>query len=181
MKPEIATIVMAFSSDPIARWVWPDSAAYLEHCPRFIEAFGGKAFEHNTAYYAPEGGAALWLPPGVEPDQEAMAEIMQTTVDAKRQVEMDGFFEQMAQNHPTGPHWYLPVIGVDPPKQGQGIGSKLMRQALERCDRDGLPAYLESSNPRNISLYERHGFKIVGKIQSGSSPEMFPMLREPIT
>lgn len=179
MKPEIATIVMAFSTDPIARWVWPDSATYLEHCPKFAEAFGGKAFEHNSAYYAPEGGTALWLPPGVQPDQDTMMELMQTSVPEQRHPEMNAFFEQMGQHHPTMPHWYLPMIGVDPAKQNQGIGSKLMKQALKRCDQDRLPAYLESSNPRNISLYERHGFKIAGKIQSGSSPEMFPMLREP--
>ena len=54
-----------------------------------------------------------------------------------------------------------------------------MTHALQQCDRDRLLAYLESTNPRNITLYERHGFKALGQIQVGSSPPMVPMLRKP--
>jgi ribosomal protein S18 acetylase RimI-like enzyme len=61
--------------------------------------------------------------------------------------------------------------------QGQGHGEALMTFALERCDRDRVPAYLESSNPRNRSLYRRHGFEPLGEIQVGSSPPIVPMLR----
>ena len=85
----------------------------------------------------------------------------------------------MAAYHPDGPHWYLPMIGVNPAHQSKGLGAALLRQALERCDREGLPAHLESTNPRNISLYMRHGFVAVGEIQAGSSPTMVPMLRQP--
>lgn len=66
--------------------------------------------------------------------------------------------EQMGQFHPEEPHWYLPTLGVDPIFQNCGQGSALLRKALKQCDEDGLTAYLESSNPRNIPLYERHGF-----------------------
>jgi hypothetical protein len=48
---------------------------------------------------------------------------------------------------------------------------------LARADRDGLPAYLEASAPRNRALYERHGFEVVGEIQAGDSPPLWPMLR----
>jgi GNAT superfamily N-acetyltransferase len=68
---------------------------------------------------------------------------------------------------------------VDPARQGQKLGDKLMAHALARCDSDRLPAYLESSNPRNLSFYQRHGFEILGKIQVGSSPSIVPMLRKP--
>lgn len=85
----------------------------------------------------------------------------------------------MARHHPEVPHWYLPLIGADPARQGQGIGSALMRHALARCDSEGAAAYLESSNPRNIPLYQRHGFDILGTIQAGSSPVLTPMLRSP--
>ena len=70
--------------------------------------------------------------------------------------------------HPTEPHWYLPMIAMDPALQSRGYGSALLRAALARCDEDGLPAYLESSNPRNISIYRRHGFEATGTIQVGS-------------
>jgi GNAT superfamily N-acetyltransferase len=65
-----------------------------------------------------------------------------------------------------------------PCRQGQGHGSALLRHALERCDRDHLPAYLDATNPRNISLYERHGFERLGRIQVGTSPPLVPMLRK---
>jgi hypothetical protein len=52
-----------------------------------------------------------------------------------------------------------------------------MKHALALVDAQGLPAYLESSNPMNISLYKRHGFEEMGAIQSGSSPTVVPMLR----
>jgi ribosomal protein S18 acetylase RimI-like enzyme len=86
-------------------------------------------------------------------------------------------FEQMAKYHPSEPHWYLPLMGVDPAHQGKGHGDALMLYALQRCDRDQVPAYLESTNPRNISLYRRHGFEPLGAIQVGSSPTLVPMLR----
>ena len=88
-------------------------------------------------------------------------------------------FEQMASFHPHELHWYLPLIGVDPARQGQQLGDKLLAHALARCDADRLPAYLESSNPRNLGFYQRHGFETLGKIQVGSSPTIVPMLRKP--
>jgi GNAT superfamily N-acetyltransferase len=70
-------------------------------------------------------------------------------------------------------------MGIDPVHQGKGLGGALLEHAAAICDRDGAPAYLESSNPRNIPLYERHGFEALGRIQAGSSPTMVPMLRKP--
>ncbi len=85
----------------------------------------------------------------------------------------------MGKYHPSERHWYLPLIGVDPARQGNGYGSALMEHAVRRCDRDREPAYLESTNPRNIPLYERHGFERLGTVQVGSSPPVYPMLRKP--
>ncbi len=70
------------------------------------------------------------------------------------------------------------MIGVDPARQGGGIASALLAESLRAIDREGAIAYLESSNPRNIPLYERHGFEVIGEIQSGSSPGARPMLRK---
>ncbi len=85
----------------------------------------------------------------------------------------------MDEWHPEEPLWYLPLIGVEPNPQGRGIGGALMRHAVARCDQDEALAYLESSNPRNISLYERHGFEGMGEIQVGAAPLITPMLRRP--
>ena len=176
----VEVIVRAFSEDPTAQWVWPDPQQYAEHFPDFVMAFGGNAFEHGGAHYLPDmAGAALWLPPGVSPDEEAIGEVLQRSVPAERLEEVNAFFEQMDHYHPTDPHWYLPLIGVDPAYHRRGLGSALMKYALSQCDRDGTPAYLESSNSENIPLYERHDFVSLGTIQFGSSPPMCPMLRQP--
>jgi len=174
----ISTIVLGFVADPMARWVWRDSSQYLRVMPPFVDAFGGRAFEHGTADVAEEvRAAALWLPPGVEPDEAKMDAIMEETLRPEISEDIGVVMKGMAEHHPHAPHWYLPLIAADPNWIGQGLGTLLMKHALRRCDEEGVAAYLESSNPRNISFYERHGFKIVGKIQSGSSPVLTPMLR----
>jgi ribosomal protein S18 acetylase RimI-like enzyme len=178
--PVVDVITLGFSSDPMARWSFSDPHTYLTQMPALVKAFGGRAFDEGTAYCV-EGyaGAALWLPPGAEPDHEALDAIIDANVPAHIKADANGVFDQMAVYHPTEPHWYLPLIAVDPSCQGQGHGSALMREALVRCDRDGLLAYLESSNPRNITLYQRHGFEVMGTIQVGSSPPLTPMSRKP--
>ncbi|MCA6117186.1 GNAT family N-acetyltransferase [Bradyrhizobium sp. WSM 1738] len=174
----INTIVLGFATDPMARWAWPDPSVYLATMPRFVNAFGGRAFEHGTAYVT-QGihAVALWLPPGVEPDEARMGAIMEETLRPEISEDIASIMKGMAEHHPRVPHWYLPFIATDPIWFGQGLGTLLMKHALRRCDEEGIAAYLESSNPRNISLYERHGFKITGRIQSGSSPVLTPMLR----
>jgi len=178
--PAIDAVVLAFSSDPAARWTWPDPHAYLQHFPRFAKAFGGEAFRHASAYrVAGYAGAALWLPPDVHPDEDELMTLLQDTASEHIRNDVFAVLEQMGRYHPTDPHWYLPLIGVDPSQQGKGYGSALMQHALVPCDRDNKIAYLESTNPRNIPLYERHGFEILGTIQVGTSPPIFPMLRKP--
>jgi GNAT superfamily N-acetyltransferase len=175
----IGVVVLAFGADPVARWTWPDPAQYLAHFPAFVKAFGGKAFTHRGAYLAERhAGAALWLPPGIDPDEDALTALLQRTAPAGLQGDISALLEQMGRYHPSEPHWYLPLIGVDPARQSRGYGAALMRHALAACDRDGRPAYLESTNPRNIPLYERHGFELLGTIQAGTSPPLFPMLRK---
>ena len=174
----ISTIVLGFAADPMTRWVWPDSSEYLKMMPRFVKALGGRAFEHGGADIT-EGAraAALWLPPGVEPDDAEMGAVMEGTLRPDIAEDIGVVLKGMAEHHPHEPHWYLPLIAADPNWIGQGLGAWLMKHALRRCDEQGIAAYLESSNPRNISLYERHGFKIIGRIQRGPSPVVTPMLR----
>jgi GNAT superfamily N-acetyltransferase len=176
----IGVITLAFSSDPMARWALPDPATYLSVMPEIARAFGGNGFSHGTVHLVDGGlAAAMWLPPNVDPDSDRLAGITEEHVPKDRLDDMMHVFEKMDTYHPKEPCWYLPLIGVDPACQGRGYGSALLRHALDRCDRDGIIAYLESSNPRNISLYLRHGFVALGEIQVGSSPTLVPMLRQP--
>ena len=176
----VSTLTLAFAADPVVRWALEDPHAYAVYWPRFVEAFAGRAFESGTAHTV-EGFAAvaLWLPPGVGSDEATMAALAYEGSADSARVDLDGFFEQMGRFHPSIEHWYLPLAGVDPPAQGRGLGSMLLRHGLDLCDQSGLPAYLEATSPRNRDLYARHGFKEIGVIQEGASPPMWPMLRQP--
>lgn len=172
------TIMLAFAADPLARFASPTADTYLGSLLEFMTLFGGNAFDHSSAWIANDGqAAALWLPPGVEPEGEAMMALLPQVVPADRLEDLAGVFEGMESYHPEEKHWYLPIIGADPANLGQGLGGALMKHACVRIDHDGLPAYLESSNSRNISLYERHGFEVMGEIRSGAAPLVTPMYR----
>ncbi len=176
----IACVVAAFITDPLCRFAWPSPHQYLEAMPIAARAFGGASFDHGSADVA-EGfaGAGLWLPAGVHADGEALENAFRDTAEPDHLDDLLRTFEKMDEWHIDEPHWYLPLIGVEPIAQGRGVGGALLREATERADRDGLPAYLESSNPRNISLYERHGFVVMGEIRIGRGPVVTPMLRRP--
>lgn len=174
----IAAQVLAFASDPLLRWMLPDPARYLAFFPSVLRHYGGRAFDHGSAYRTGDFAAsALWLPPGVGPDEEALGAVMQEAVDPGRQQEVFGLLDQVGSAHPEEPHWFLPAIGVDPVRQGRGYGSALLEASLEACDREHRVAYLEASNPRNVPLYQRFGFEVSGEIQIGSSPLVVPMVR----
>jgi GNAT superfamily N-acetyltransferase len=85
------------------------------------------------------------------------------------------------ESHSVTPHWYLEAIGTDPGQQGKGLGSAVIRPVLERCDRDGVAAYLVSSNPLNLPFYQRHGFRLDGELSVPGGPTLYPMWRDPIS
>jgi ribosomal protein S18 acetylase RimI-like enzyme len=174
----IAVVTLAFSTDPVARWVYPDPADYLSYFPEFLQAFAGNSFTKGSAYVTPDlSGAALWLKPGVHSDDEALLALFSATVAENVQEDLFAVLAAMNSYHPKEPHWYLPNIGVDTAQQNKGIGAKLLEKSLADCDDAGMTAYLESSNPRNISLYNRFGFKALGTIQIGNAPPITPMVR----
>ena len=174
----LSIVLMGFSTDPFLRWICPEAENYLLFKEGF-DAFGGKALETNTTYVA-EGykGTALWLPPNTEADEERFIKAVEKNVAPEKHEPLFKILEEMEEYHPSETCWYLPIIAVDPYYQNQGIGSLLMKHALEKVDSDGVPAYLESSNPRNMSLYKRYGFETMGQIQEEDSPLIHPMIRE---
>jgi GNAT superfamily N-acetyltransferase len=176
----IDVLVRTFKADPVAQWIWPDSHQYHLYFPSFPKAFGGKAFTHGSAYYVDGyAAAALWLQPGVLPDEDMLNSIFQRSVSEHIQKDVITVFDQMSRYHPSEPHWHLPLMGVDPLKQSKGFGSALLQHALVQCDQDNKLAYLESSSPRSVPFYKRHGFELLGTIQLEASPSIFPMLRRP--
>lgn len=176
----LAVLTLAFSADPGVRWYFTAPPQFYAYFPAFSRAYGGKAFDHEAAYYVGDYvGAALWLPPGVQPDTDEIVDVMQEALSEEKLALVGEFIERVEKNHPDKPFWELAVLGVEPAQQRKGYGNLLMEPVLEECDREGIPAFLISSNVQNLSFYLRHGFEIVDTVQLPTMPPFFPMRREP--
>ena len=175
----VSVLTLAFADDPACRRLYPDPVQYLTFFPQFVRLYGGRAFEHGGAHFI-EGhsGAALWIPPDVHPDDEALEQLIEQSVEDTAKPELFDVYATMKLHHPEEPHWFLPLIGIDPFLQGQGHGMTLMTYGLKACDRDGVPAHLDSTHPRNIPFYERFGFELLATIEIGGHPPVYPMRRQ---
>jgi ribosomal protein S18 acetylase RimI-like enzyme len=173
----LAALTAAFCSDPVIRWLFPDSRTYLHAFPRLAQLMGGDAFVAGTvAVAADHAGVALWVSPDAHTADEALIALFESCVDPVRLDAVFDLLTQVGDHHPAEPVWYLPFVGVDPTRRGQGFGGRLVRAGLERAAADGLPAYLVASSPQNRALYERLGFKVVGEIRAADAPPLWPML-----
>jgi ribosomal protein S18 acetylase RimI-like enzyme len=180
----VRVLSQAFADDPVFSWIYPDAATRARVLPGFFTLFARYSAHHGTNHVAGDGlGAAVWAPPGaslVDPDDgEAFgtALVALSPPDAERLRVSDELFDAL---HPTGPHWYLSLIGVADGHQGEGIGSALLRDALERADRSEMPSYLEATRAENRRLYERHGFVVTGELVLPDGPTAYAMWREPL-
>jgi ribosomal protein S18 acetylase RimI-like enzyme len=178
------TMTLAFAADPSIRWWWRPASQYLDVFPKFAWTLGERGFDHGTIHVTKHmEAAAMWLPPGVEADPEKVAALDKNLPGPAGVADIEAISEElrvvMEGYHPKEPHWYLWLLGVDPRCQGKGYGSALLKHMLERIDADHAIAYLESSTPKNVALYERHGFEQIGLIQIRDLPPITPMLRRP--
>jgi ribosomal protein S18 acetylase RimI-like enzyme len=177
----------AFRDDPVFGWLIPPDAPNREQ--RMVTFFRSMARSYlrrnKHVYQAGDGlGGALWSAPGswALPWGEIVRETPSTTkafgASLLRALRTQLQVESL---HPKEPqHWYLAYLGVRCDAQGRGIGSALLTEVLAKADTEAVPAYLESSNERNLSLYQRHGFKIVGELKAlDRGPTIWRMWRDP--
>jgi GNAT superfamily N-acetyltransferase len=180
------TLARAFVDDPVTVWFLPGETERLERTQRaFEQVFLRRIALPRDATFSVEdhAGVAMWLPPGQAQlgavEQLRLLPAMARVWGRDLQRALRGM-SAMDAVHPHEPHWYLWLLGVDPRRQGEGLGSRLLAEVLERCDRDGVPAYLEATTPRNRELYLRHGFEDSGELRlPGDGPRLWPMWREP--
>jgi GNAT superfamily N-acetyltransferase len=174
----------AFWDDPLTAFLFPDERS---RSWRSALMFRAVLLHHyvpmRTVWTtSDQAGVAMWAPP--DHWKLTPREVLRSLPTALRGlgVRMRTSVRLLAEvdrHHPTQPHWYLGVLGTDPPRQGRGIGSALMAPVLERCDREGLPAYLESSKESNIPFYGRHGFVVTRELRAPGAPPLYAMWREP--
>lgn len=179
----VETLVAAFIDDPVMTWCVPDTGRR----PEILRAFFEIAVDVNQPYgelYTTEPlpvAGAVWVPPGCQPTGEHAEQITAWYL-AVVEEHVDRFVaitERMEECHPQGPHDYLFFLGTRPEWRSRGLGSALLRGVLERCDREGRPAYLEATSEGNRRLYHRHGFEVTTEITLPDGPTMWPMWREP--
>jgi ribosomal protein S18 acetylase RimI-like enzyme len=175
----------AFEADPMSVHLLPEEERRLPRLEYAFRTFLRRLYLPQQECYTVDGvrGGAFWLPPGKYPP--SIWRQLSLLPDFAR---IFGLFRTpgalrdlncMEKMHPVGKlHWYLAFLGVEPSEQGKGLGSALLRPVLNRCDAEGMPAYLETSNERNLPLYQRHGFQVVSECDIPKGPHFWGMWRE---
>lgn len=179
------TLADAFSEDPLFAWMIGTERPLEPRLQRFFGALVGATMRRDHLVFRTDdgAGAAVWKAPDdwkmrpVDMVRTAPAMIGAFGTRLPRMLKALSVIERA---HPEEPHYYLEMLGTRCDVQGKGIGSAVIGDGLARCDEEGLPAYLESSNPKNVPFYARHGFEVVQELSCGpGAPVTTAMWREP--
>lgn len=178
----------AFADDPVFAWLIPPQLPGRDARMRtFFTSMSRMYLRQGKPCYltADASAAALWSAPGawvLPPGQIALEAAPAWLAFRSRLLRALRVQMQIEHLHAgqRAPHWYLGYLGARRGHQGQGLGSELLREVLAGAGGNRVPAYLESSNQRNLPLYERHGFRVVGELRAlGRGPTIWRMWREP--
>lgn len=179
----------AFSDDPVVCWLLPKTVPQRESRVRRLWTITARDYlrKNKPCYVTSDGrAAALWAEPAswMPTIADQLKELLpMATVFRTSLLRASSLQAQMVKAHPRRPHhWYLYALGTRAEAQSQGLGSALLREVLDALDQSGESAYLESSNIRNVPLYQRHGFQVVEELHiAGGGPTMYRMWRDPRT
>jgi GNAT superfamily N-acetyltransferase len=170
----------AFYDDPIVEWMIPDEQMRRRRLRRvFAIELRHVALPRGAVWTSTDlDGAAMSTAPGAW-RLPLRAFLLEGATFGRWRHRAGLLAAAMHRRHPRQPSYHFRDIGVLPEKQGRGLGSALMRPTLDRCDREGMPAYLEATSERSAALYERLGFKLTDELRVGGSPPLWLMLRSP--
>ncbi len=170
----LATVLSrAFCDGPEFRYIMPDDEDRLALLPEVFCASIRASQLYGEIHTTPGGdGAALWIAPRQTVTPARM-------VRTERWRDLEERLHDVHQRLIAGPHWYLMALGVEPSKQGKGIGEALIEPVLSRADGEGSPCYLETFNERSLPFYKRHGFQIAGGGNIPGGPDFWTMIRKP--
>jgi len=185
--PQLAQVLAnAFYDDPTVTWMAPDDERRRRIGPLGFGTWLERIYLPKDAVYTDAGrrAAALWSPPGkwrLSPGlQLRLGPRFVRLFGLKRTPLVLRGLALLDRKHPDDrPHWYLGILGTDPGHQGKGLGSAVMRPVLDRCDAEGLGAYLESSKEQNVPFYRRHGFEVTEEVHLPEGPPLWLMWSEP--
>lgn len=180
----VETLSDSFAEDPMFNWLFPTTRLY----PYFFRMLVRDVYLTRGIVHIDEEAraAALWLPPEQRLKQAPRWRLLLFALKVMHEHGVRSVWRVLRQgaifsrHQPQEPHYYLQFIGCRRSEQGRGIGSALLKRGIRICDERGLPAYLECSNPRNVPLYERHGFEVRGEQPVGNNgPTAWFMWRDP--
>jgi GNAT superfamily N-acetyltransferase len=177
-------LARAFVDDPVLSAFFGSGPVQTARMARYFELECRLAFAgYGEVWLDDDGlGAALWRRPGgyPEPMRDQLRMLPRYLLLFPREfVRASRAMNTLARAHPKEPHWYLFTVGVVPEVTGQGRGSALLEPVLQRCDTEGIPAYLEASSEDNARLYERLGFERRSELEILGGVRVRPMWREP--
>jgi GNAT superfamily N-acetyltransferase len=180
-----STLARAFQDDPVAAWACPPEQLRPQLLERFFSMMVRMLLAGDEVWtLAGHEGAAVWAPPGgwrVDLREAlALAPSLVHPRVAWRLPLIGAGLARIERLQPEAPHFYLADLGTDPDRQGQGVGSALLRPTLAFCDRERVGAYLECSKERNIDFYARHGFRVQRPFDFPRGPRVWLMWREPV-
>jgi len=163
-------------------WLLPEPDQRAARLPDFwVHELGGLHGKHSSFFTTSTiAGVAVWDPPGrwkVGIGQMIRFGPAFIRVFRSRCLRGLALLNAVEHYHPREPHYYLFALGTDPLHQGRGIGTSLLAPVLATCDRERLPAYLESSNQRNVPFYQRSGFQVTREIFVPDGPKITLMRR----
>jgi GNAT superfamily N-acetyltransferase len=176
-------VATAFESLAVSEWLVSDPGDRRRILPPLFRIFADHALATGVIHVtADRAAAALWLPTGAEgPDapEDYEKRLADATVGYTDRFTV--FDHLLESHHPLGTaHHHLAMLAVHPDRQGQGLGTALIRYHHQELDRDQVPAYLEASGLRTRELYLHHGYADLGApIQMPNGPRMYPMWRDP--
>ena len=175
-----ATLARAFHDDPVATYALPSDRRRPRQLGRFYTERLRTLVPEELVFCDDERRvAALWAPP--DKWHTPLGELLRVRTFSWRSPLFLVGGMQVERRHPTEPHYYLAILGADPSAQGTGLGSRVLAPMLDRCDTEGVPAYLESSKERNLDFYARHGFRVTDDMRLPLGPPMWFMWRAPRT
>lgn len=179
--PKVAVMLArAFYDDPAMSWTFPRDHKRMRQAERFWRIRLTHMAPQDEIYVTEDlSAAAAWtLPDRWHVSMRETGKLASMMLGPRLPVLFRGL-QRLERAHPHAPpHFYLAVIGTDPSRQGEGLGTALLQPVLEICDRDGVPAYLESSKERNVDFYSRFGFRVKQEVRLPGGPRMWAMWRD---